>query len=618
MAKDYTKLSKEIVKNIGGESNVISLVHCATRLRFKLKEKSKANKEVIENLDGVVSVVESGGQFQVVIGNSVADVYKAIGDVTGVKLDTSNEDDSGLKEKSGILNTAIDTVSSIFSPILFALCGSGILKGILMLCTTMGWLTDTSGTYTILYATADSVFNFLPMILAFTAAKKFGANQFIAVTIAGALIYPSIATLIANKTDITFLGIPVVLMSYTSTVIPIILAIYVLSKFERFLNKILPESIKNFITPTLCLAVIAPLTFIVIGPIGTYIGKILGSGYSIVYNFSPILAGILIGGFWQTLTMFGVHWGLVPVAMNNIALYGRDTMLAMLGPSNLSQAGAALGVFLKTKDPKVKTIAGSAAITGLFGITEPALYGVTLKYKKPFVIAGISAAIAGAIVAVSGASAGGVVILGILTFPAFLGKGFMGLVIASLIAYFLSAIGTYLFGYSDAMLNNNVAVDNKAAEVIDDDLEILSPLNGKIINLKDVSDKAFASEALGKGVAIIPEEGKLYSPVDGTIAAAFPTGHALGLTTANGAEILIHIGFDTVSLNGKYFNVKVQAGDKVKKGDLLVEFNVKEIKEEGFDITTPIVVTNHYDFSDLKISNEKSIKAGEQLIFLVK
>jgi PTS system beta-glucosides-specific IIC component len=618
MAKDYTKLAKEIVKNIGGETNVISLVHCATRLRFKLKDKSKANKEVIENLEGVVSVVESGGQFQVVIGNSVADVYKTIGNVTGVNLDLLNEDDSGSKEKIGILNTAIDTVSSIFSPILFALCGSGILKGILMLCTTMGWLTNTSGTYIVLYAAADSVFNFLPLILAFTAAKKFGANQFIAVTIAGALIYPSISTLIANKTDITFLGIPIVLMSYTSTVIPIILAVYVLSKFEKLLNEVLPEAIKNFITPTLCLAVITPLTFIVIGPIGTYIGKILGSGYSTIYGFSPILAGILIGGFWQTLTVFGVHWGLVPVAMNNIALFGRDTMLAMLGPSNLSQAGAALGVFLKTKDPKVKTIAGSAAITGLFGITEPALYGVTLKYKKPFIIAGISAAIAGAIVAVSGASAGGLVILGILTFPAFLGKGFMGLVIASLIAYFLSAIGTYFFGYSDAMLNNSVAADNKIDEVIDDDLEISSPLNGKIINLKDVSDKAFASEALGKGVAIIPAEGKLYSPVDGTIAAAFPTGHALGLTTSNGAEILIHIGFDTVSLNGKYFNVKVQVGDKVKKGDLLIEFDIKAIKEEGFDITTPIVVTNYSDFSNLKISNEKSIKVGEQLIFLIK
>lgn len=618
MAKDYTKLAKEIVKNIGGETNVISLVHCATRLRFKLKDRSKANKEVIENFEGVVSVVESGGQFQVVIGNSVADVYKTIGDVTGVKLDSLNEDDGKVQEKSGILNTAIDTVSSIFSPMLFALCGSGILKGILMLCTTMGWLTDTSGTYTILYAAADSVFNFLPMILAFTAAKKFGANQFIAVTIAGALIYPSISTLITNKTDITFLGIPVVLMSYTSTVIPIILAVYVLSKFEKFLNKVLPEAIKNFITPTLCLAVITPLTFIVIGPIGTYIGKILGSGYSIIYNFSPILAGTIIGGFWQVFVIFGVHWGLVPVMTNNIALYGRDTMIAILGPSNLSQAGAALGVFLKTKDLKVKAIAGSAAITGIFGITEPSIYGVTLKYKKPFIIAAISGAIAGAIVAVSGASAGGMVILGLLTFPAFLGKGFMGLVVASLIAYFLSAIGTYLFGYSDAMLNNDTVSGNKVNEVTDDDLEISSPLNGNIINLKDVSDKAFASESLGKGIAIIPEEGKLYSPVDGTIAAAFPTGHALGLTTANGAEILIHIGFDTVGLNGKYFKVKVQAGDKVKKGDLLIEFDVKEIKEEGFDITTPILVTNHYDFSDLKIASEKSIKVGEQLIFLIK
>jgi PTS system beta-glucosides-specific IIC component len=424
MAKDYKKLAKEIVKNVGGESNVNSLVHCATRLRFKLKDKSKANKDVIENLDGVVTVVESGGQYQVVIGNAVADVYQAIGEVSNIKLDASNEDDNDGEKKAGFLSVAIDTISSIFAPMLSVLCGAGVLKGILMICTTAGWLTEASGTYIILYAAADSVFNFLPMILAFTAAKKFKANQFVAVTVAGALIYPSIATAISSGTNISFLGIPVVLMSYTSTVIPIILAVYVLAKLEKFLNKVLPEAVKTFIIPTVCLAIITPLTFLVIGPIGTYLGQFLGTLYSTVYNFNPIIAGLIIGAFWQVFVIFGIHWGFVPVAINNIAMYGRDTMLAILGPSNLAQAGASLGVFLKTKDPKVKTIAGSAAVTGLFGITEPSIYGVTLKYKKPFIIACISGAIAGAIVAFSGASAGGIVILGLLTIPAFMGKGF--------------------------------------------------------------------------------------------------------------------------------------------------------------------------------------------------
>lgn len=616
MAKDYKKLAKEIVKNVGGESNVNSLVHCATRLRFKLKDKSKANKDAIENLDGVVTIVESGGQYQVVIGNAVADVYQAIGEVSNIKLDASNEEDNEGDKKAGFLSVAIDTISSIFAPMLSVLCGAGVLKGILMICTTAGWLTEASGTYIILYAAADSVFNFLPMILAFTAAKKFKANQFVAVTVAGALIYPSIATAISGGASISFLGIPVVLMSYTSTVIPIILAVYVLAKLEKFLNKVLPEAVKTFITPTVCLAIITPLTFLVIGPIGTYLGQFLGTLYSTIYNFNPIIAGLIIGAFWQVFVIFGIHWGFVPVAINNIAMYGRDTMLAILGPSNLAQAGASLGVFLKTKDPKVKTIAGSAAITGLFGITEPSIYGVTLKYKKPFIIACISGAIAGAIVAFSGASAGGIVILGLLTIPAFMGKGFTLFVIACAIAYFLSAIGTYLFGYSDDMLNNKESV--KATNNTTDDLEVVSPLNGELVKLSEVSDKAFASEALGKGIAVIPSEGKLYSPVDGTIAVAFPTGHALGLTTEIGAEILIHIGFDTVSLDGKYFDVKVKVGQEVKKGDLLVEFDIDKIKAEGFDITTPILITNSDNFSDLKVIGENSVKVGDQIIFLMK
>ncbi|WP_315074631.1 beta-glucoside-specific PTS transporter subunit IIABC [uncultured Clostridium sp.] len=616
MAKDYKKLAKEIVKNVGGESNVNSLVHCATRLRFKLKDKSKANKDVIENLDGVVTVVESGGQYQVVIGNAVADVYQAIGEVSSIKLDASNEEDNDGDKKSGFLSVAIDTISSIFAPMLSVLCGAGVLKGILMICTTAGWLTEADGTYIILYAAADSVFNFLPMILAFTAAKKFKANQFVAVTVAGALIYPTIATTISGGTSISFLGIPVVLMSYTSTVIPIILAVYVLAKLEKFLNKVLPEAVKTFITPTVCLAIITPLTFLVIGPIGTYLGQFLGTLYSTIYNFNPIIAGLIIGAFWQVFVIFGIHWGFVPVAINNIAMYGRDTMLAILGPSNLAQAGASLGVFLKTKDPKVKTIAGSAAVTGLFGITEPSIYGVTLKYKKPFIIACISGAIAGAIVAFSGASAGGIVILGLLTIPAFMGKGFTLFVIACAIAYFLSAIGTYLFGYSDDMLNNKESV--KAVNNSADDLEVVSPLNGELVKLSEVSDKAFASEALGKGIAVIPSEGKLYSPVDGTIAVAFPTGHALGLTTEIGAEILIHIGFDTVSLDGKYFDVKVKADQEVKKGDLLVEFDIDKIKAEGFDITTPILITNSDSFNTLKIAEVNSVKVGEQVIFLMK
>lgn len=461
MAKDFKKLAKNILENVGGEENVDQVWHCATRLRFKLIDKSKANKDVIEKLEDVIAVVESGGQFQIVIGNCVTDVYEKIGEVSSVKIDpVDNQKNVKSVEKTSPLNTAIDTISGIFQPMLAVLCGSGILKGLLMIGTYFEILSNTSGTYIILNAASDSVFHFLPVILASTASKKFKANQFVAVTIAGALIYPSITELFGQGASITFLGVPVILMSYTSSVIPIILAVYVLSKVERGLNKITPEAVKNFIIPAVSLLVVVPLTFLVIGPIGTYVGDLLATGYSAIYNLNPLLAGTIIGAGWQILVIFGVHWSFIPIITNNIALVGYDTMLAMLGPSNFAQAGASLGVFLKTKDSNVKQIAGSAAIAGIFGITEPTIYGVTLKYKKPFVVAIIAGALGGLIGGMSGAASTSSVVVGLLTLPAFIGDGFIIFIIACLVAYFSAAIGTYFFGYNDKMINATVKSEN--------------------------------------------------------------------------------------------------------------------------------------------------------------
>ncbi len=617
MAKNYDKLAKDIIKNIGGKENVLSLVHCATRLRFKLKDKEKANKSALERLEGVITVVESAGQYQVVIGNSVGEVYDTIGRVAGIALNSDKEETSD--GKSGFVSAAIDMISSIFTPLLTAMCGAGILKGLIMLFTTMGWLANSSGTYKILYAACDSVFYYLPIVLAFTSAKKFKANPFVAVSLAGALLYPNITALFAAKESISFLGIPVVLISYPSTVIPIILAVYVLSRIEKLLNKTLPIVCKNFITPTVCLAVMVPLTFLVIGPIGDTLGRLLASGYTYIYNINPMIGGAIVATAWPVLIIFGLHWGFVPVVTNNLAIYGRDTLFTITGPNNFAQSGAALGVFLKTKNTKLKAIAGSAAATGLFGITEPAIYGVTLKYKKPFVIACISSGIAGGIVGYVGAGASALVGASILTLPAFIGQGFVGFLIACAIAYFAAAIGTYLFGFNDGMI-----VDEEKEKTIETsdlqlkEIEVASPANGTVMVLADVSDKAFASEQLGKGIAIVPNEGKIHSPVDGTVEAAFPTGHAFGLKSNSGVEILIHIGFNTVELNGKYFNVKVQSGQTVKKGDLLVEFDIDKIKAAGYDITTPVLVTNYSEFSGIIQTNDTVKKIGENIITIVK
>lgn len=604
---DYNKTAKEILVNVGGEENVTSLVHCATRLRFKLKNNEKANKVEVEKIPGVISVVENGGQFQVVIGNTVADVYQEFASFTNlVNDDAKNEKDAEVE--GNLFNKIIDIISNIFTPVLGALAGSGMLKGILMILTTFHLLAETSGTYMILYAAADSVFYFLPLVLAYTSARKFKANPALAIVIAGALIYPSILTAVNDGTAISFLGIPVILMSYTSTVIPIILAVWLLAVLEHFFNKRIHEATKNFLTPMLCLVIVVPITFILFGPFGTYVSQGIATGYEFIYSLSPLVAGAVLGAFWQIFVMLGVHWGFVPIMLNNLSLYGRDTMIAMVAPSNFSQAGASLGVFLKAKKPEVKAIAGSAALAGLFGITEPSIYGVTLKYKKPFIIASIAGAIGGAIIGMAGASGAGNAIPGLLTIPMFIGKGFVGFVIAIVVSYFGSAIGTYLFGYDPKTMEENDEIAESDTLIFSGKEEqIFSPLQGEVVSLSKVPDQVFSTGAMGSGVAIIPSDGKLFAPADGEITVAFPTGHAIGMITNQGAEILMHIGIDTVELDGMYYDLHTKVGDKVKKGDLLVTFDLNEIISKGYNPITPILITNSNQYKKIDLDESQEV-----------
>jgi len=611
---DYNLLAKQILEGIGGEDNINSLVHCATRLRFKLKDNKKANKDKIEKLDGVVSVVESGGQYQVVIGNTVGDVYKAIMKITTIS-EESNVSNSANKEK--IMDRFIDLISTIFTPILPALIGGGMLKGILMMAAKLG-LDSSSGTYMIFNAAADSVFYFLPMLLAYSSAKKFDANPFLAVVVGGSLLYPSMLSAFSEGLSLTFMGLPVILMRYTSSVLPIIVAVYLLSKIEHFCNDHFHPTVKNVLTPFVSLGLTIPLTYLIVGPITSYASVIVGTGYTALYSLSPILTGIIAGGLWQVLVVFGLHWGIVPLGYNNLALYGRNTISGMTGPSNFAQAGAAFGVFLKSKNPKIKQISLSAAITGIFSITEPAIYGVTLKYKKPFYLACISGAIAGGIAgaANSAALAGGPV--GILSIPLFMGEGFVGFLIALAVAFFLSAILTYLFGY-DRKNDEEEALKgfSQDSKKIDDET-VFTPISGQKVLLKDVNDAVFATGQLGKGIAIMPNEGKVYSPVDGIVTVAFKTGHAFGITTASGAEILIHVGINTVELEGKYFEMKVSQNQVVKKGDLLLSFDLEKIVEAGYDPITPVIITNSDKYKKVELVEKKELSKGSQLMSLVK
>ncbi|MBN1467678.1 MAG: PTS glucose transporter subunit IIA [Fusobacteriaceae bacterium] len=625
----YQKLVEDILKNIGGKENINSVAHCVTRLRFKLKDESICKTDTIKKLDGVVTVMQSGGQYQVVIGNHVPDVYKELTSIAGIDSGNSSEEEPQVKGK--MLDRFIDVISGVFTPALGVLCATGMIKGLLALLTTLKVLSPESGTYAILFAIADSFFYFFPILLGYTTAKKFNANVFIGMTIGASLVYPSLAgltagnpiatlfkgTFIESAVHVKFMGIPVILMTYSSSVIPIILSVIFASKVEKFFKKIIPDVVKTFLVPFCTLLIVVPLTFIVIGPIATWAGQLLGLVTSKIYSLSPLVAGTFIGGFWQVFVIFGLHWGLVPIMINNLSVFGFDPVLAPMFGASFAQTGAVLAILLKTKDTKLKGLSIPAFISGIFGVTEPAIYGVTLPRKKPFIISCIGGAVAGGIMGLFGSKIymfGGMGIFGIPTYINPKGQGldmsFWAVVIGITVAVLIGFSLTYLFGFKDEEVEE-VKVDTKGET-------IYSPLRGALKDLSETEDEAFASGALGKGAVIIPTEGKLVAPADGIVATFFPTGHAVAIETSNGTEILMHVGIDTVRLEGKYFYPKVKEGVKVKKGDLLLEFDIKAIEKEGFSLATPVIISNTDDFSDVVRVDGLSIDFSDSLINVTK
>ena len=597
---DYKALAENILNDVGGKDNIDTAWHCATRLRFKLKNEKLADTQKIENLDGVVTVVKSAGQYQVVIGNAVAKVFDPLAEMADLENTDSQNDDKTTETKDNVLNRFIGFISSVFTPFLGAMAGAGILKGLLALFVALGWLTTKSGAYQIWYAAGDGFFYFLPILLAFTAAKKLKVNQFVAVALATTLVYPTLVAITASSQTINFFNIPVIPTTYTSSVIPILLAVWVMSVIEPILDKIFPESIRNIFTPLFLLIIMAPLTLIVVGPLGASIGAILSSGVSAIYNFAPALAGALLGAFWEVFVIFGVHWTFVPVMMNNISRLGYDPLLPILSVAVISQAGAALGVFLKSKDTKMKSLAGSSVATALLGITEPTIYGVTLKLKRPFILASIAGAIGGAIAGGGQAHASSFTLPSLLALPTYLGSGFISVIIGLVVAFVLGTVLTYLFGFSKVGNDHTTIV----APVQKDGVQqLITPVTGTIIPLKNVKDEVFASEAMGQGVAIVPNDNTIKSPVAGTISAVYPTGHAIGIISQYGAEVLIHIGIDTVELNGQFFKTLVQQNQKVSVGESLVEFDREAISEAGFDTTVMLIITNTPNYNVVVTEN---------------
>lgn len=476
---DYKRLAKEILVNVGGSENVSKVWHCATRLRFKLIDESKANTNTIESLDDVVTVVQSAGQYQVVIGNSVAKVYDEI-----IKLDdkfehhTVNQSLDTSTEKQSLINKLLAFVSSVFTTFLGALAASGILKGILILFSTYNVLSETDGAYQIWSASSDAIFYFLPLFIGFTAAKQLKVNQFVAVTIAGALIYPNLISLMADGQSLEFFGLPIQSATYSASVIPILLAIWVLSFIEPLFDKIFPESVRNIFTPLLSIMIMVPLTLIVVGPIGNVVSTVLATVLGSVYNFSPMIAGLILGAIHQVIVIFGVHWALITLMINNISEFGQDPWLPIVCIAVFAQAGSALGVFLKTKDKKMKSIAGSAFITAIFSITEPAIYGVNLKLKKPMYFALLASGIGGAIAGFGQVQASTFTFPGILAIPTYLGNGFGFEVVGLIVGLCGAALLTYLFGVKDT------GQDSTETSI---DSIVNTPIKGEKIELSEVN-----------------------------------------------------------------------------------------------------------------------------------
>ncbi|OHO26878.1 beta-glucoside-specific PTS transporter subunit IIABC [Streptococcus sp. HMSC034A12] len=636
MAKDYTDLAQDIVAHVGGKENITKLVHCVTRLRFSLKDESKADTEYLKNRDGIVTVVKAGGQYQVVIGNHVPDVYAAVIKEAGIFGEDSIDVDEGDVPQGNLFDRFIALISGLFQPMLGALSAAGMIKGVVAIMAVCGVKT-TDGAYVILNAAGDGFFQFLPLILALTAAKRFKMEKFTALAIGFALVYPNIAasftgakplytlfagTFIESKIYATFLGLPIIFpaSSYLSTVLPIILAIWVGSKIEKFFKQIIPDVVKVFIVPFFVILITVPLSFLVIGPVMTWASDIVGAIFTGIYSFSPIIYGIILGALWQVLVMFGLHWGLVPLAILELQK-GPGVILVASIAICFAQAGALLNIFLRTKEEKVKQLAIPAFISALFGVTEPAIYGITLPMRTPFIMTCIAGAVQGAYLAFFNAKMQVMGGMGLFAIPSFIDPKDSLLLIHFLVAIAISFVLGFVLTQFTKIPTLYGGAQEVAAEEISLPVEeiapeqvITAPLSGKVVALEDTPDAVFASGAMGQGIAIEPSVGEVVAPADGVIRLLFPTNHAIGLATDDGAEILIHVGMDTVALEGEGFMAHVTQGSKVKAGQLLLSFDIDAIKKAGYLVTTPIIVTNIADYKTVETLADGDVKLGDDLL----
>lgn len=605
MIMDYKKLGKDILVQIGGKENILSISHCVTRVRFVLKDVKKANDNAIKQMQGVLDVVKQGGQYQVVIGPSVKKVYDVLIKETGLSEETLDDSQANQENDKNLLTKALGLVSSIFIPILGILSGAGMIKAMLALISVFGLLSDTDGTYIILNALSDVLFYFFPVAIGWSAAKRFGIKEIYGIVLGAFLVYPSIVaaatgesthtlfsgTIFSMNYQLTFLGIPVALQNYASTVIPIIVIVWIASYVYKFFDTYIPDVLKMVFVPFFTLIVTGVTSLIIIGPISIVFQNILSNTVSWLINLNTGIAGFLLGAFWSILVMFGLHWAVIPFFAINVAQYGYDIINPLIFSGAPAILGATIGVAIRTRNKDTRAVSTAAAVSSFFGVSEPALYGILIPRKWVLITCLSGAGIGGAIAGLAGSKLytfGAHGLLGLPTFinPQGIDSGFIGLCISGVVAFAFALISALIIGdkKNEASFLSKKEEDKKQ-------IDYYAPVKGKAIDLINVEDEVFSKLVVGDGIAIQPSEGKIYAPSDAIVRVAYPTGHAIGLSGSHGEEILIHIGINTVDLRGEHFTSHIQQGMKVKKGDLLAEFDLEAIKKQGYDPTVMVIVT---------------------------
>lgn len=622
---NINEMATFILENVGGEANIVSLTHCVTRLRFNLKDDKKANSEGIKQLEGVLGVQVTGGQYQIIVGGKVNKLYHAIQAITQIGSEVTSS-----KGKKSWISNLLETISAILIPSLPPIIGGGMIKGFLFMFWEFGWITWGSDIFNILNIISDGMFYFYPFLLAVSAAKRFQTNQYMALAIAGSMMHPAMYEAInAGVTSLPLFGsIAIPYLDYSSSVIPIILSVWLMSYVFNFFEKKIPDIISIIFTPVLTLAIVIPLSLLMICPLGYYIGEYLAEGLQALISFSPIVAGFVIGAL-RPLTVFtGTHHAVRAIVSQQLATYGATTIGAMNYMSTMAQAAAPLAIYfiLRKRNKQMKNLSLSAAISGFLGVTEPGLYGIIVKYKVAMIATMIGGGVGAAISAWYGGAEYAMVMSSIITIPATFGEGFMGIAIGLPVSIIVTMGIIFLF--KNKLIEEDGSVNVEEVETLvkptissafnDKLIKVFAPVSGRIVSLQALSDETFSRELIGKGIAIHPKQGIIVSPVDGEIVAIYPTKHAIGIKSSEGVEVLLHIGIDTVNLNGSYFESYVELHQSVKKGDKLISFELETIIKEGYCCDVIVLITNTDDYLDIFASGKcQEVEVEQELLTII-